>query len=74
MKLKGYGIKVDAMWRRGDRCEGEGVGLLEAGNQGRALRIINLVLYSHFEITNFPKYFVKGNETENNFIQTIQVY
>jgi hypothetical protein len=53
---------------------GEGGGLLDAGNQGRALRIINLVLYSHFEATNFPKYFVKGNETEQNFIQLIQVY
>jgi hypothetical protein len=49
-------------------------GLLDAGNQERALRIINLVLYSHFEATNVPKYFVKGNETEQNFIQIIQVY
>jgi hypothetical protein len=53
-------------WEVGERSEGGG--LLEAGNQGRAFRIINLVLvlYSHFETTNFPKYFVK--ETKLNRI------
>jgi hypothetical protein len=41
---------------------GEGGGILDAGNQRRALRVMKLVLYSHFEITDFPKYFVKASK------------